>query len=131
MIKEDLKKKFGVGTSGSSDKKPPATEKETSRHLSFGVDVHSGYIPSIKFEKRNGHIVYMPYSHQPLIDFIPGDGIYLKTLQYVIHITGRKLEELVDALGTQRVKWVKENTTGIDDGSDEIFVMDIEFMEAG
>ena len=137
MNKEDLKEKWGIGTSASNDKSPPLTSSDQSSENQsssvesecYAIDTQSNFIKSILFKKRQGVILYMPYSWQPSIEYNPNDGLYIKSLQKTIHITGRGLEPLVHAFGAQSVKWVKESATGVDDKENETFIIDIEFLE--
>jgi len=137
MSKDKLRKKWGVETSDSNDKSPdstsksPANENKSSTIESkyFMVDTDSPIVTSLKVMCRDGRVLYMPYSHQPLIEYVPEDGIYIKTLQKVILIVGRNLSELIDMLGMQKVKWIKESATGKDDGSEGLFVEKIEVTD--
>lgn len=77
----------------------------------------------------DGHVVYVPYSLQPIVEYIPSDGVYVRPLQKEVLVTDRGLLSLAKWLGAHRVKWVKESTTGIDDGKEELFLMDIEVRD--
>ena len=71
----------------------------------------------------------MPYSLQPIIRFFPEKGIIIRMMDDQILIEGRNLIELLDMLGNQKVKWIRESSTGKSDGSDEPFIKNITITE--
>lgn len=131
MSKEDLKKKFGVETSDSSDNTSPANENNPNAtpNKYYRVDLESPYVQSLKVILRDGEVFYMPYSLQPIIRFFPEKGIIIKMMDDQILIEGRNLIELLDMLGNQKVKWIRESSTGKSDGSDEPFIKNITITE--
>lgn len=133
MSSDELRKKWGVETSDSNDKNKnsPANENKTSVIQSkyFKVDIDSPFVTSLKLMCRDGHVIFMPYSLQPIIEYLPAKGIYIKTLQREILITGRNLTELLDHLGMQKVKWIKESANDKDSGEEGLFIQNIIFED--
>lgn len=132
MNRDELRKRWGVhsadsnveadtpsSVSGSNDNALPKSQY-------YAAEPRHEYIASLKIIRRDGHILYLPYSHQPIIEYIPDEGIYIKTMQQEVRITGRGLAGLADWLGAQRVTWIKQSSTGIDDENKDMFVEDIE-----
>ncbi|GGG37330.1 hypothetical protein GCM10011344_42700 [Dokdonia pacifica] len=125
-------------TSDSNDKseesasKSPANENKSSIVESsyFNIDTESPFVTSLKVMCRDGHIVYIPYSLQPIIEFIPSKGIYIKTMQKEVFISGRNLVQLIDFLGSQRVTWIKESASSTDTGEEGVFIQSIEIQDA-
>ncbi|PTX58576.1 hypothetical protein C8N46_11367 [Kordia periserrulae] len=130
MNSDELRKKWGVEASGSNDKNnnPPANENRSSVTESkyFKVDLTSAFIPSLKLIKKDGHVLFLPYSLQPVIEYIPSKGIYIKTMQQTIFITGRNLPLLLDYLGMQKVTWIKESANDAYGDDQDIFIKAIE-----
>ncbi len=132
MNKEELKRKFGIGTTESTEgdnndtKKSAANQnKEPHENKFYGVDLESAYVTSLKLVFRSAEVFYMPYALQPIIHYKPDSGISIKLLDQQIEIKGRNLDQLLDMLGNQRVTWIKESPTGKDDGTEGVFVKGI------
>ncbi len=135
MDKQKLKEKWGAGSQNwDVNKKQPASPSATSfssrpKSEYYGVFEPNTYANSLKLIKRDGQIVFMPYSQQPIIFYDPSSGISIKSISLQITVTGRGLAPLAEWLGANRVKWIKECSTGIDDKNEQLFVMDIEFED--
>lgn len=131
MSKEDLRKKWIGQTSDSNDEeKAPANEnKQSTPSKYYKVDLDSPYVQSLKLILRDGEVFYMPYSLQPIIRYYPDKGIIIKLMDEHLLIEGRNLTDLLDLLGNQKIKWIKESATGKDDSSDEPFVKNIVITE--
>ncbi|WP_108116761.1 hypothetical protein [Kordia periserrulae] len=80
----------------------------------------------MKLIKKDGHVLFLPYSLQPVIEYIPSKGIYIKTMQQTIFITGRNLPLLLDYLGMQKVTWIKESANDAYGDDQDIFIKAIE-----
>ena len=126
--REELRKKWGAqGTEGEPTQSDNDNAPVQSRF--FAVDPHSHVVPSLKCILRNGRLFFLPYSHQPVIEHIPDEGLFLRTYQHTIHIRGRGLATLAEWLGTFRVSWIKENPSSMDDGTEGVHVSDIIISE--
>ncbi len=124
MSKDALNEKWGIHSSDSTEDKPKQAANQNAAPKSefFGVDLNSHFVPSIKFQKRDGKLLFLPYSSQPIIEFNPDTGILVRSFQKIISIKGRGLVKLAEWLGSQKVVWVAESTTGTDDESEDIFI---------
>lgn len=130
MSKEDLRKKWvGQTTDSNDDEKAHANENKKLQSKYYRVDLDSPYVQSLKVILRDGEVFYMPYSLQPIIRYFPDKGIIIKMMDEQILIEGRNLSELLDMLGNQKVKWIKESSTGKSDSSDEPFIKNITITE--
>lgn len=135
MDKQELKEKWGAGSQNwDVNKKQPTPTSATSfssrpNSEYFGVFEPNTYANSLKLIKRDGQIVFMPYSQQPIIIYEPSSGISIKSISLEITVTGRGLAPLAEWLGANRVKWIKECLSGIDNQKEDLFVMDIEFED--
>lgn len=131
MSKDALRDKWVPKTSDSNDSPEaentpaPANDSTSAKSKYFGVDTNSPYLASVKYICRTGRVMYLPYSLQPVVEYIPEEGIHIKTMQKEVHITGTGLRELADWLGAQKVIWVKESISGVNDESEVIFVKSI------
>ena len=134
---QELKEKWGAGSQNwDVNKKQSSSAKPTSLSSRPQSEYFEAFEPnahanSLKLIKRDGRIVFMPYSQQPIIIYDPSSGISIKSISLHITITGRGLTPLAEWLSAMRVKWIKECATGIDDQKEELFVMDIEYEELG
>ena len=133
---DQLRKKWGVETSDSNARSEGSTSPSLANENKnvvveskyFKVDTASPYITSLKVICRDGHTVFIPYPLQPIIEYIPKEGIYIRTIQKTVLITGRNLPLMLDHLGSQRVTWIKESASGTDSGIEEIFIQTIDII---
>ena len=129
MNKEELKEKFGVGTSATEGDRNYANEnkQETPYYELLNKRTTTPYV---EFIKRDGESFSMPYSWSPAIVFKPDDGkVILKTMLQEIHITGRNLAPVKEALKYSQVLWIRESETGTDDKQYDSFVETITFHD--
>jgi len=80
------------------------------------------YITKLCVILRTGRRVYIPYAHQPLIDFVPERDLQIITHQIKVTIQGRNLHPLMDALFCDTVRWIKESNVKMDDHGEDIFI---------
>lgn len=100
--------------------------KEKRQDLYFGVEHRDNRLsPKLCMILRTGRTVYLPYSHQPVIDFTPERDLRLVTPQARITITGRGLRALLDYLFEDKLRWIKEAECRMDDGTETVFISSI------
>lgn len=92
----------------------------------FGIVDQEHYIPNIRFEYGDGRVFLLPYAHQAFIEYDPEKGITLSTMQRVIIITGQRLSVLLEYLHDNRLSWLKESKSKLDNEKTEIFIMSFE-----
>ena len=126
--RDNLREEWGVqGTEGEPAAGGNDNQPVQSRF--FTVDTHSPVVPSLKIILRDGRLFFLPYSHQPVIEYTPDEGLFLRTYQHTIHIRGRGLATLAEWLGTFRVTWIKENPSSTDDGKEGVYISDVIISE--
>lgn len=67
----------------------------------------------------------IPYAYLPVIVHTPGRDLKLKTGEIEVTLTGRGLDKLEGWLNEEKVIWIRESNTGIDDSKDDVFVSGI------
>lgn len=86
----------------------------TSRGLMFELRTRDG--------KRKAY----SYSYMTEADYEPEKGIIINVSDVVITITGRNLDEIFNYLVANRLTYVQEDYSGIDDEEASVFVESIE-----
>lgn len=77
---------------------------------------------------RDGRVYSVPYALLPLVILEPERALLIRSSDLEITIQGRNLGKLEEALSTERVSWIKESPSGLDDGQHELFVSHIQIM---
>ncbi len=92
----------------------------------FEVEQRDDYpAPKLCLLFRDGRRVYVPYAHLALIDFQPGEGLKITAHNLAVTICGRGLDKVMDYLYADRVRWIRESNSVMDDGSEDVFISSI------
>ena len=137
MNKEELKNRWrGQNQDFSTDgsKTAPAsgskTEQAEPKSKYFGVDLHSPYVPGILITCRTGEAIILPWAIMSAPRYFPDEKrLRLRTIENEVNITGTGLFKLFEWLHRQKVAWIKESASGIDDQSEDLFIVDIEIRD--
>lgn len=125
----DLASEWSQGeTTISQDNAPhkAVLTKEKTQGLYFGIEHRENrVVPKLCMILRTGRTVYLPYSHQPVIDFTPERDLRIVTPQARITVTGRGLKALMDHLFEDKLRWIKEADCRMDDGTEPVFISSI------
>lgn len=76
---------------------------------------------------KDGRVISLPYAHLPVFNYAPDGTLSIQTSEMTIVINGRALNRLADYFSEEKVLWVKESPSGIDDEEIEIFIKTIEW----
>lgn len=71
----------------------------------------------------------IPYATLPLLTYDPNGVLLIKSGEISIEIHGRGLVKLTDWFSEEKVLWIKESNSGIDDESEAIFIRQIAVKE--
>ena len=82
----------------------------------------------IKLLWRNGESFSFSYALLPTVAFYPDVGLVLIFSNYKVSIAGRGLQVLENYLSEERVVWIKESPSAIDDENEDVFVEHIEII---
>ncbi len=87
---------------------------------------------ALMFELRtkDGRRKAYSYSYMTEADYEPDTGIIINVSDVVITITGRNLDEIFNYLVANRLTYVQEDYSGIDDEEASVFVQGIEVKES-
>jgi hypothetical protein len=92
----------------------------------FDIERGNRFIRRFKLLFRDGRVISIPYAYLPVIIFDPARNLLIKTTDVEITIKGRTLNTLADWLSEEKVIWIKESESGVDDQGSEVFVSDIQ-----
>lgn len=82
-------------------------------------------VPKLSLMFRDGRRVFIPYSHQPVIDLQPGEGLKIAAHNIAVTIMGRGLGKIMDYFYDDRIRWIRESNSVMDDGAEEVFIASI------
>ena len=137
MDKQELKNRWrGLSQDFREDgpKSKPSSDETAQdtvpKSRFFGVDLHSPYVPGILITCRTGEAIILPWAIMSAPRYFPDEQrLRLRTMENEVNITGTGLFKLFKWLHRQKVEWIKESATGIDDQSENLFIMDIEIRD--
>ncbi len=91
----------------------------------YSIERSNRFVRRFRLLFRDGRIFSIPYAYLPIIIFDPDRNLMIKTSELEITIKGRSLKTLADHLSEEKVIWIKESSSGVDDQDSEVFVSDI------
>lgn len=74
---------------------------------------------------RDGQVISIPYAYLPIVIYEPDRFLNIKTSDLDIRIKGRGLNVLADFLNEEKVQWMKESPSSIDDENEAVFIQSI------
>lgn len=92
----------------------------------FSIERSNRYVRRFRLFFRDGKIISIPYAYLPIIIFDPDRSLLIKTSELEITIKGRALKILADHLSEEKVLWIKESSSGVDNQDSEVFISGIE-----
>ena len=101
-------------------------EKPDNFQRFYGVEKGNRFVRRFKLYFRDGRVLSVPYAYLPLIVYDPGRDLDIKTGDLDIKIKGRGLHKLADWLSDEKVLWIRESASGIDDEDTEEFISQID-----
>ena len=79
----------------------------------------------VQFQFATGRIVSLPYAFLPVVDYEPDEDLKLLTSGVIVTLTGRGLNILARHFNDERVLWIGESGSGLDDESQSVFISSI------
>jgi len=125
--KNDLKSNFRGRSSIRGEQAgnwTPANKTDKAYHF-FGLERGNRFVRRFKLLLRDGREFSVPYAYLPIILYDPDRNLIIRTGDVEITIVGRSLKILADWLNEEKVLWIKESESGIDDEDDEVFILSI------
>lgn len=122
-IKKNLKKESASQFKGHSwhQGKKPKTE-----YRCFGLNYEDRYLQRYVLYLRGGMSVSIAYAMLPVIKYRPEGLLYITTELVQVVLSGRGLNILARYLNEERVSWIRESESGMDDGQEDVFIGSIE-----
>ncbi|MDF1864398.1 MAG: hypothetical protein P1U70_06170 [Saprospiraceae bacterium] len=126
-LPNSLKSKFQTEEKILQDNSPSGIKpkyKIKGSHY-FGIERGNKFVKRFKLIFRTGQIVSIPYAYLPIIINTPGRDLQIKMNDLEVVITGRGLNFLEEWLNEEKVLWIKESNTSIDEGKGEVYISNI------
>ena len=91
----------------------------------YGIETGNRFIKRFKLLFRNGKEVSIPYAFLPIFTLTSDQQIQIATHDIEIKVNGRGLHKICDYLNEEKILWIKESNTKIDDEELDVYVSDI------
>jgi len=91
-------------------------------HKYFGFAKVGKYVRRYKLIFRSGDTLSIPYATLPLIKCEDNRRIIILATDLTVTITGRGLGKLESYLSDERIQWIKESGSGLDDQDEDVFI---------
>ena len=112
----DLKGNNGAYTSGGSQKKSL-----------YGVEKGNRFVRRFRLFLRNGQVISIPYALLPIVILEADKSLRLKAHGLEVTVKGRSLHKVEEWLNEEKLLWLKEANTDMDDTEEyEVFIKSIE-----
>ena len=112
----DLKGNNGAYTTGGSQKKSL-----------YGVEKGNRFVRRFRLFLRNGQVISVPYALLPIVILEADKSLRLKSHGLEVTVKGRSLHKVEEWLNEEKLLWLKEANTDMDDTEEyEVFIKSIE-----
>ncbi len=116
-----------TGTITQDNETSGGLTKEKNNSRFYNIETRAQiFVPKLCLMLRTGRRVYIPYAHQPLIDYSPERDLQIVTHRIKVTIKGRGLEPIVEALFDDRVRWIRESNVRFDTREEDTFIASIQ-----
>jgi hypothetical protein len=95
-----------------------------------GIERGNRFVRRFKLYLRDGTIMSIPYATLPLLTYAPAGLLTIAANEVQITIHGRNLAKLTDWFSEEKVLWIKESHSGVDDDREDIFIAKIDVKES-
>ena len=115
-----LSNRFAGGSSNRTAKSQSGRSEE-SIYRCIGIERNTRKVVGrFKLMLRTGRVTSVPYALLPIITYNPDRELAIRTSGFEVRITGRGLDKIEAFLSEEKLLWMRESGSEMDDKSDAI-----------